>query len=32
METDSVELKVIFHQKHGLFGEGAGGQKINYDD
>ena len=32
METDSVELKVIFSPEHGLFGEAADGQKINYDD
>ena len=32
METDSVELKVIFSPEHGLFGEAADGQKINYND
>ena len=32
METDSVELKVVFSPEHGLFGEAADGQKINYDE
>ncbi len=32
METDSVELKVIFSPEHGLFGEAADGQKINYNE
>ena len=32
METDGVELKVIFSPEHGLFGEAADGQKINYNE
>ena len=31
METENVELKVIFSPEHGLFGEAADGQKINYN-
>ena len=31
METNNVELKVIFSPEHGLFGEVSDGQKINYD-
>ena len=31
METENVELKVIFSPEHGLFGEEADGQKINYN-
>ena len=31
MALDNVNLKVIFSPEHGLFGEAAAGEKVNYD-
>ena len=31
MRTKDVTLKVIFSPEHGLFGEAAAGEKVNYD-
>ncbi len=31
MEYDDVNLKIIFSPEHGLFGEAAAGEKIEYD-
>lgn len=31
MALDSVNLKVIFSPEHGLFGEAAAGEKVNYE-
>jgi|TARA_Y100000294_G_scaffold143311_1_gene137768 uncharacterized protein YbbC (DUF1343 family) len=31
MALDDVELKIIFSPEHGLFGEAAAGEKVNYN-
>ena len=31
MALDDVDLKVIFSPEHGLFGEAAAGEKVNYE-
>ena len=32
LEHENVNLKVIFSPEHGLFGEAAAGEKLDYDE